>query len=818
MEDNGPRNPRWAHSRMSSSSEASVDCDMSNLESESESDDKISESESDDKISESDQGQNNAQGENSGTRELRARPKVYFMKKAEKVTNTVEVMVEPEVIVSKVCLGCSWKGKSLRAHLRAKELCQKFYDMEALEKEALRVKKQQQAIWESNNRKKRTKRMKKKPPISPRQNSDSHKTPLDSKQSMTSDQQLKNCSGCKWQGKSLRGHLRGNTQCREFYNLDELERVANETKRLQKVEWEKKHKKERTGRKKGKVKVSPKPGCHSCSICNKTFTFKYMLNRHVKDVHKLKVYSCYKCPKHFSRKENLNRHLLKCGSNDPNKTPKSVLGYGYGVFKSDYERFPIPHANKKVSVPTKQHKSCKVCGWQGKSLGGHLRYKPDCKNSYDIKELKRDAIASKKAKEAAWELANRKKRSERMIHRKACVNENPDYHTCNICDRVLTSVSNLNRHVKDVHGESKPYSCPKCPEDFSRKKNLQRHLERDKHSIVYYCHSCLKKITFKTEREKQKHFIKHRKGEIPNRNLERNQNHSSAGSAIDSKMEPTTSTSSKHMGKETNPKPHECKQCGKKFQEKFNLKRHVDDVHKKLKRFKCGQCKEEFSRFHSLQRHKFMVDHLLPFKCPSCKEVKSFKTKREAEKYFYRCSTKKEDKERRKQRCNEIELAKQKLEDFKENGQMWHQLTEDQKKEYDEKWDKEQKMTILKGPSRIHGILKDPWDYRDAVLRVRDQVVMNQWDETIKFKKSDEWKAMPQELKDELEKMWWHFKGERNLPSLSFTKYCHDCVAGSPWWKEVLEMRRKERQVSKSGQKNMGCRSTFVGLRENKTL
>ena len=65
MGDNGPRNPRWAHSRMSSSSEGSVDCDMCNLESESESDDKISESGSDDKISESNQVQNNAQGENS---------------------------------------------------------------------------------------------------------------------------------------------------------------------------------------------------------------------------------------------------------------------------------------------------------------------------------------------------------------------------------------------------------------------------------------------------------------------------------------------------------------------------------------------------------------------------------------------------------------------------------------------------------------------------------------------------------------------------------------------------------------------------------
>ena len=51
--------------------------------------------------------------------------------------------------------------------------------------------------------------------------------------------QLPHCVPC-WQGKSLRGHLRGNNQCKAFYDLDELERDANKIKRLQKAEWGKK--------------------------------------------------------------------------------------------------------------------------------------------------------------------------------------------------------------------------------------------------------------------------------------------------------------------------------------------------------------------------------------------------------------------------------------------------------------------------------------------------------------------------------------------------------------------------------------------------
>ena len=56
-----------------------------------------------------------------------------------------------------LCKGCPWSGKSLRGHLaRTNSGCQQYYDMDALAKEAQRLKKQQEAQWETNHRKERT--------------------------------------------------------------------------------------------------------------------------------------------------------------------------------------------------------------------------------------------------------------------------------------------------------------------------------------------------------------------------------------------------------------------------------------------------------------------------------------------------------------------------------------------------------------------------------------------------------------------------------------------------------------------------------------
>ncbi|KAK2865313.1 hypothetical protein FQN49_003697 [Arthroderma sp. PD_2] len=52
--------------------------------------------------------------------------------------------------------------------------------------------------------------------------------------------------------------------------------------------------------------------------------------------------------------------------------------------------------------------------------------------------------------------------------------------------------------------------------------------------------------------------------------------------------------------------PHKCTigQCTNKFSRKTDLIRHVDSVHKKLKRFGCDQCGHRFARQDTLRRHR----------------------------------------------------------------------------------------------------------------------------------------------------------------------------------------------------------------------
>ena len=47
---------------------------------------------------------------------------------------------------------------------------------------------------------------------------------------------------------------------------------------------------------------------------------------------------------------------------------------------------------------------------------------------------------------------------------------------------------------------------------------------------------------------------------------------------------------------------YSCKKCGKRFGEKWRLKRHMV-VHEKIKPFTCPNCKETFSYKHSMERH-----------------------------------------------------------------------------------------------------------------------------------------------------------------------------------------------------------------------
>ncbi len=65
---------------------------------------------------------------------------------------------------------------------------------------------------------------------------------------------------------------------------------------------------------------------------------------------------------------------------------------------------------------------------------------------------------------------------------------------------------------------------------------------------------------------------------------------------------------------------YKCKECGKKFTEKFSAKKPVDISHLKL-RFKCEVCNKTFKRKQSAKEHHIAVHLKETIKCKMCNKT-----------------------------------------------------------------------------------------------------------------------------------------------------------------------------------------------------
>ncbi|XP_041971199.1 zinc finger protein OZF-like [Aricia agestis] len=277
-----------------------------------------------------------------------------------------------------------------------------------------------------------------------------------------------------------------------------------------------------------------------CPICQKTFTLKGNLQRHLTN-HKREKFECNVCFRPFYKKEHLEKHMIK-------------------------------HLNIKHA--------CETCGKEFRSLSSleqhkrtHLGIKPfqcdKCDRQYTVKTnlIKHLSGPECKKKEPEGELqchvCNKMflKKFLLQSHLKRHSTERP--FKCSICHSNYKYKSTVLRH-EQLHKGIKPYSCKICRKTFTHPGLIKPHMRKHTGEKPYQCDLCLK--WFSHKHNLQRHMPRHMKIKH-------------VVCDICSKVFPKESRLKYHMRTHTKEKPFACYVCPKTFSHKQNIVRHYSRKH-----------------------------------------------------------------------------------------------------------------------------------------------------------------------------------------------------------------------------------------------
>lgn len=138
----------------------------------------------------------------------------------------------------------------------------------------------------------------------------------------------------------------------------------------------------------------------------------------------------------------------------------------------------------------------------------------------------------------------------------------PKLFACHLCTSTFTARFNLNKHIRTVHENLRPFHCDVCGASFQQKCHLKQHKTTvHEHKRPYKCEIC--ELSFGWPAVLNKHIrLKHEK-----------------------------------------QRPFSCTLCSRTFQQKTHLTQHLIALHEKKKPFSCEQCDQTFNRKERLKKH-----------------------------------------------------------------------------------------------------------------------------------------------------------------------------------------------------------------------
>ncbi|KAG5271053.1 hypothetical protein AALO_G00175330 [Alosa alosa] len=302
-----------------------------------------------------------------------------------------------------------------------------------------------------------------------------------------------------------------------------------------------------------------------CSKCGRCYR-KRILDYHEKECNGEKsatviLFPCKKCGKSFSRKDNKNVHEKKCkdASLTTNVIKKSSQEIGTAL--KDKLAHKCPHCPK----------SFKYRSFLLKHLPSHLAEKPytcmHCGHKYASQRryLQHEAFCDGIFKRKSIPL-------QEIMKTKSVVNTSQDgaatvaadgQYGCKFCNKNFSKARNLRRHIL-THTDVKPYRCKTCDSCFSRYDHLKVHQSR--------CKGKKQRLEVRVPKISPKHV----------------------GTGWQNSLR-------------VKQEVFQCNTCSKEFSSQINLARHTSLVHTTSKPFSCKRCGSSFSSSSSLKKHTLLV-------------------------------------------------------------------------------------------------------------------------------------------------------------------------------------------------------------------
>lgn len=208
-----------------------------------------------------------------------------------------------------------------------------------------------------------------------------------------------------------------------------------------------------------------------------------------------------------------------------------------------------------------------------------------------------------------------------------------DEYCCNMCNRVFSSSSSLNRHLS-MHAGARPYKCKYCEMAFTTNGNMNRHLKTahrgaSPHSYTDSEASTSGSNSSDSEKSKRRHLEEYNNNEITKRNSpdyveeheERDEDDEEMPSSLPAKRKCSSDNETQKRHKillnnsrtEMKPRPDDgqnictCPVCGRQdFGSSALLEAHLERNHPEFPA-KCDSCNLSFKNHRVLNLHRFMI-------------------------------------------------------------------------------------------------------------------------------------------------------------------------------------------------------------------